>query len=100
MSIALVTGANSGLGFETAIHLANESAERVIITARSRKKASAAKAQLIEKTGRHVFETLALDLSKLDEVRAAVRQLAERGNVIDVLILNAGLVTGSDTASG
>lgn len=88
---ALVTGATSGLGLETAAQLAAEGYGRVIITARTDAKAGVARDQLIERTGKDVFETLTLDNGHLDTVEAAVRQLADRAGKIDVLILNAGI---------
>ena len=57
---ALVTGANSGLGFETAAQLADQGYGQVIITARNQHKADAARDELIARTGKDVFETLAL----------------------------------------
>lgn len=88
---ALVTGANSGLGFETAAQLAEKDFDRVIITARTQAKADATRAQLSTRTGRDVFETLTLDNGVLETVEAAAATLADRGVAIDVLILNAGL---------
>ena len=88
---ALVTGANSGLGFETAAQLANQGYGRVIITARDQQKADAARQDLISRTNKDVFETLTLDNGHLGTVEAAAASLAERGGKIDVLILNAGI---------
>ncbi len=88
---ALVTGANSGLGLEAAAQVASQGYDRVIITARTEQKGAAARDELVERTGKDVFETLALDNAELDTVEAAARQLAERGGKIDVLILNAGI---------
>jgi len=59
---ALVTGATSVLGFEAAIHIAQEGYGRVIITGRSTEKAEAAAKALAERTGTDVFQPLALDL--------------------------------------
>ena len=88
---ALVTGATSGLGFETAKLLADRGYGRVIITARTQEKANRARAELAMRDERHVFETLLLDFDDLSTVEAAVVELAARGGKIDVLILNAGM---------
>lgn len=88
---ALVTGATSGLGLEAAAQLAADGYGRVIITARNNAKAGVARDQLIERTGKEVFETLTLDNGHLDTVESAVEQLAERGGKIDLLVLNAGM---------
>ena len=100
---ALVTGANSGLGFETAAQLADQGYDRVIITARNSKKADSARAALSARTGRDVFETLTLDNGQLATVEAAAATLAERGGKIDVIVLNAGMAPPkgfSKTAEG
>lgn len=92
---ALVTGATSGLGFETAIHLANAGYGRVIVTGRTTERAEAARLQLVERTDSDVFESLALDLNDSGSVVAAVDQLVREGSPISTLILNAGMVGGS-----
>ena len=87
---ALVTGANSGLGFEASAQLAESGFGRVIITARTEAKAETARQELLARTGRDVFETLLLDNDDLATVEAAASELDERGDKIDVLLLNAG----------
>jgi NAD(P)-dependent dehydrogenase (short-subunit alcohol dehydrogenase family) len=88
---ALVTGANSGLGFEAAAQLADQGYGKVIITARTKEKAAAAHDELLARTGRDVFETLTLDNDDLATVESAADELAARGDTIDVLLLNAGI---------
>lgn len=92
---AIVTGATSGLGFESAIHLAQEGYGRVIVTGRSTERATAAARTMAERTGMDVFEPLALDLNSSESVALAIAELADRGGAISVLILNAGMVGGS-----
>lgn len=93
---ALVTGANSGLGFEAAAQLAKQGYGRVIITARSDEKARFAREALATRTGMDTFETLVLDNGELKTVESAAEQLAERGGKIDVLLLNAGIAPTTD----
>ena len=93
---ALVTGATSGLGFETAAQLAEAGYDRVTITARTEEKAADAKQRLEARTGRAVFETLTFDLGELPTVESASDELKRRGNALDVLILNAGLLPGKE----
>ncbi|MEA2001357.1 MAG: SDR family NAD(P)-dependent oxidoreductase, partial [Actinomycetota bacterium] len=93
---ALVTGATSGLGFEAAAQLAESGYSRVTITGRSVDKAEAARTRLTARTGRDVFETLQMDLGKPGSVQIAATELASRGQKIDFLLLNAGMVSGSD----
>jgi len=91
---ALVTGATSGLGFEVAAQAA-ERGHRTIVTGRTEEKAATAGIALEERTGLDVFESLELDLNSSEGVRRANAELVERGEVISVLILNAGIVSGS-----
>lgn len=88
---ALVTGTSSGLGYEASAQLAELGYERVIITARTAEKGDAARTQLLDRTGRDVFETLTLDNEDLETVEAAAVELADRNRTIDVLVLNAGM---------
>ncbi|MBW2397334.1 MAG: SDR family NAD(P)-dependent oxidoreductase [Deltaproteobacteria bacterium] len=92
MKSVLVTGANAGLGKESARQLALlESTERVYLGCRNIEKAEAAKAELEELTGRSVFEILQIDVMDMDSVRAAVRALP---SPIDGLVMNAGGMGG------
>lgn len=93
---ALVTGATSGLGFEAAAQLAAREHRTVIITGRSQERAEAARRRLVERTGQDVFVPMSVDLDQPDSVQALVEELAERGYRIDRLILNAGMVSGSE----
>jgi NAD(P)-dependent dehydrogenase (short-subunit alcohol dehydrogenase family) len=88
---ALVTGANSGLGFEAAAQLAETGYRKVTITARTPEKASTARDELTTRTGRDIFETLVLDNALPDTIEAAAAELIERDDQIDVLLLNAGI---------
>ena len=81
----LLTGCNSGLGFETARVLGLRGA-RVIGLARTEAKATAALAELgVSGVG------VACDLSDLDSVRAAVRRVGSLGP-LDGIIANAGIM--------
>jgi NAD(P)-dependent dehydrogenase (short-subunit alcohol dehydrogenase family) len=93
---ALVTGASSGLGFETAAQLAEAGFDRIIVSGRTEAKAEDAEQRLESRTGRRVFEPVATDLGELRTVEAASDELKRRGNGVDVLILNAGLISGRE----
>ena len=93
---ALVTGATSGIGFEAAAQLAESGYARVTITGRNAEGAEEARAKLVTRTGREVFETLAVDLDKPQCVNDAADELAHRGHKIDFLLLNAGILSGSE----
>lgn len=89
--VALVTGANTGLGLETAAELAAAGAT-VVLACRNLDKAADAKAEIEARgvTGR--VETLALDLGDLSLVRDAAGETLARFPNIDVLINNAGVM--------
>jgi NAD(P)-dependent dehydrogenase (short-subunit alcohol dehydrogenase family) len=89
--VALVTGANSGIGFETARTLAARGAD-VVLACRSEAKALAAMAVIRATQPDARLEFLALDLSDLDAVRAAAAELARRHERLDILCNNAGVM--------
>lgn len=91
---ALVTGANSGLGFEAAAQLAEAGYSRVILACRTLEKAEAARQALAERVGSDPFETLEVDVSSIESAQAASDELVRRGDSIDTLLLNAGMVSG------
>lgn len=83
----VVTGANTGLGFESARALAERGAA-VVLACRDLGKATDAAARI----GRGPVTTLRLDLASLDSVREAARELRSRHGRLDLLINNAGLM--------
>jgi len=91
-SIALVTGATSGLGQAAARLLAEDGWREIIVTGRSLAGAQKAASQLAAQHKRVIFTPLALDLDKPSTVQSAVAELVKRGQPIDFLLLNAGLV--------
>jgi len=91
-SIALVTGATSGLGQAAARLLAEAGWREIIVTGRSLTGAQQAAAQLAAEHKTVTFTPLALDLDKLSSVQSAVAEIVKRGQPIDFLLLNAGLV--------
>ena len=87
---AIVTGANSGIGFPTALELARHGAT-VVIASRSEEKGRAAADQINQAIGATRAEFALLDLASLGSVRAfADRELA-RNSPLDLLINNAGV---------
>jgi NAD(P)-dependent dehydrogenase (short-subunit alcohol dehydrogenase family) len=102
-SIALVTGATSGLGQAAARLLAEERWREIIVTGRTLARAKQTAAQLAADTKLNVFAPLALDLDKPSSVQFALAELVKRGRPIDFLLLNAGMVPGKKrviTAAG
>jgi len=86
--IAVVTGANSGIGFETARVLAEHGAT-VILACRDVAKGEAAAARI---SGPGPVATAHLDLGSLASVRTAASEIHERHQRLDLLINNAGLM--------
>lgn len=86
----LVTGANTGIGKETARGLAGRGA-RVVIAGRSEDKTRAAMKEIADDTGNSDLDFLALDLGDLASVRTAAETFLASGEPLHVLINNAGL---------
>lgn len=86
---AVITGANTGIGFITARELARQGA-RVTVACRSVEKGTRAIADIREATGNADVAFVTLDLADLDSVRACADAL-HGGPRIDLLINNAGL---------
>ncbi len=93
-SIALVTGATSGVGYAAARTLAGEGWREIIVTGRSLGRAQETAAQLAAETKTQVFTPLELDLDKPSSVQSALAELVKRGRPVDFLLLNAGIVGG------
>ena len=89
--VAIVTGANSGIGWDTARVLAQKGA-RVIMACRNMEKANHAanKIRLLDPAGEVVV--MQLDLGDLDSVRAFASAFREQYTQLDLLINNAGVM--------
>lgn len=88
---AIVTGANGGLGLETARVLAAKGAQ-VIMAARDQEKAAAAEADIRGGDPDAAVEVRELDLASLASIEAFANGIHEDFNRIDMLINNAGLM--------
>src|SRR6202008_4798826 len=92
----LITGANIGLGKETARQLAlKKETKKVILFCRNQVKAEAAKKDLEAQTGKKIFEIVIGDVSDTNSVRNAVEKIKEP---VDAVILNAGGMVGKTAA--
>jgi NAD(P)-dependent dehydrogenase (short-subunit alcohol dehydrogenase family) len=89
--IAIVTGANSGIGFETAKALAEKRAT-VIMACRNPDKAQAAMAEIKKSVPEAKLEFIPLDLSDLASIKAFARTFQEDHDRLDMLINNAGIM--------
>jgi NAD(P)-dependent dehydrogenase (short-subunit alcohol dehydrogenase family) len=89
----LVTGANTGIGKWTAIGLAELGAS-VTLHARSAEKGRAAQDEVKRRSGRSDVDLLLADFSSLADVRRLATEVLERYPRLDVLVNNAGLISG------
>ena len=89
--VAIVTGANSGIGFETARALAHKRAT-VILACRNKAKGAAAVRQINQESPTARAEIMSLDLSDLAAVRHFADEFASHYQRLDILINNAGIM--------
>ena len=87
----LITGANSGIGYEAAKALVDKGAH-VVLACRSRAKADEAVAQIDADGPAGSTEILDLDLADLDSVKQAADTFLATHDRLDVLVNNAGLM--------
>ncbi|MBL4703228.1 MAG: SDR family NAD(P)-dependent oxidoreductase [Flavobacteriales bacterium] len=92
--IIMITGANGGIGKDTARQLAMiAGTEKIYLACRNKDRAKAAKKDLEETTGKSIFEIVIMDVSNPDSVRSAVKAL---DGPIDALVMNAGGMGGKE----
>jgi len=98
---AVVTGANGGLGLETARQLAAKGAH-VVMAVRNQEKAAAAVGQIRATAPDASLELVALDLASQSSVRAAAGQILAAHARIDLLVNNAGVmgIAEAETVDG
>jgi len=99
--LAIVTGATSGLGLETAKGLAAQGWD-LALACRDDRKAKAVADQILSAYQSIMAETLHLDLASLQSIRGFADELSRRHQRIDLLVNNAGVYcdTRSLTAEG
>ncbi|MGB6131545.1 MAG: oxidoreductase [Acidobacteriaceae bacterium] len=90
-SLALVTGANIGIGFHATLELARAGCA-VILACRDGVKADAARARILAAAPNAQVEVLILDLASLESVRTAAASFLASGRNLDLLINNAGVM--------
>ncbi|GAB1527251.1 hypothetical protein RhiTH_010426 [Rhizoctonia solani] len=93
--VAIVTGANSGVGFETARSLAGMGA-RVILACRSESKGKVAQMEIVESTGNKEIEVEVLDLASFSSIKQFLGRWETRQTKhVDILVNNAGCMTNA-----
>lgn len=87
----LITGANSGIGYEAAVHLRRANAD-VFMASRSAAKGTEAAARLSQIKGGGAVELVELDLASLDSIHRANDSIRGRTDGLDGVINNAGVM--------
>lgn len=87
----IITGANTGIGLETALDLAKRDA-RIIIACRDLEKAKAAKSKIEAETGSNKIDFKHLDLSSFNSIRAFAGEINKTEPKLDILVNNAGVM--------
>lgn len=88
---ALVTGANTGIGFHQALELARHGAH-VLLASRNPDRGRAARDAILREVPAASVELVALDLADLGSVARLASELADRAGGLDLLINNAGVM--------
>jgi NAD(P)-dependent dehydrogenase (short-subunit alcohol dehydrogenase family) len=88
--VIIVTGGNSGLGYESVKAFAEKGAE-VILTSRSMEKGEAAKTKIGKAKGK--IEVMELDLMDFASIKGFAENFKKKYNRLDVLLNNAGIMT-------
>jgi light-dependent protochlorophyllide reductase len=88
--IVLVTGGNSGIGFECARALAR-AGRHVVIASRSRKTSDEAVRRIAAESGKDRIEAMDLDLASPASIRGLVSRIEAQNVPLDALVCNAGL---------
>ena len=89
--LCVITGANSGIGFETTKALAKQGAY-IVMVCRNEDKAEAARQQIIDETSNPGIEIVLCDFAIQSEIRTAAEHIKKNYEKIDVLINNHGFV--------
>ncbi|HUI90359.1 MAG TPA: SDR family oxidoreductase [Anaerolineales bacterium] len=87
----LITGASSGIGFESALGLAKLDAE-IVMVGRDEGRTAQAAEQVRTQTGNSSVSYLLADLSSLKDVRRVAQEFKDQYKRLDVLLNNAGAV--------
>src|SRR5262245_13934381 len=96
--VCLVTGANSGIGKETAMGLA-EMGATVVMVCRDSNRGEEALAEIKKKTSSDSVSLMVSDLSSQKSIRQLADQFKSKHKKLDILVNNAGIVARRRTVS-
>ncbi|CAG8554697.1 3711_t:CDS:2 [Cetraspora pellucida] len=97
--VAIITGANSGVGFGIAQRLLDYSSKnpsfriRVVLACRNATRASVAREELIKEYPESLVDVVIVDLSSIDSVFKCCKEIKEKYDRIDLLFCNAGILS-------
>ena len=89
--VAIVTGANAGLGYETALQLAKKGF-LVVLACRNRRKAAKARSKILRAHPQSKLEVIMLDLGSFGSIRAFCKNFNSEYSQLHLLVNNAGLM--------
>ncbi|UII20706.1 oxidoreductase [Fulvivirga ligni] len=89
--VAIVTGANAGLGYETALQLARKDFE-VILACRDQKKATKARSKILKAYPKGKLHIMTLDLGSFKSIKTFADKFISNYNQLQLLVNNAGLM--------
>jgi len=89
--VMVVTGGNSGLGYESVKAFAMKGAE-VVLASRSMKKGEEARAEILKDVPRAIINVMELDLGDLESIRQFASEFKKAHKRLDVLLNNAGIM--------
>ncbi|KAF2167174.1 hypothetical protein M409DRAFT_22603 [Zasmidium cellare ATCC 36951] len=93
--VAIITGSNAGLGFESAKQLLALNLSHLILAVRSVEKGEAAAAKLRQSTPKATIEVWKLDMCSYVSIQAFAERVGKELTRLDIALLNAGLVKPS-----
>lgn len=94
----MVTGANQGIGFQTAQELAKRGCTLHMVC-RNESRGQEAVKKVVEATGNSDVHLQVCDVSSLEAVRSLAKQFQASGDPLHVLVLNAGILASERTTS-
>ena len=99
--LVIITGANSGIGFETTKAIAKKGAY-IVMVCRNEEKAENARQEIVEETGNSSLEIVLCDFAIQADIRKAADEIKEKFDKIDVLINNHGFLASerNETVDG
>ena len=91
MKLAIITGADGGIGQNLTLALAKEG-YNIVMGCRNKQKGSIVCEQIKQKTENSAIEVVEIDLASLDSVQQFVQEVKSKYNRVDVLLNNAGVL--------